>query len=296
MIIIAAFVILAAIPAARYFSKQKPSPSAFSGENAYQYVLYQHQLGARIPGSEAHQALGEYIEEVMTKNNWQVSFQPFSQNGISYRNVIAHRQAGEKWYIIAAHYDSRQFANKDPDINLRDQPVPGANDGASGVAVLLELARILPQDYPHSISLVFFDAEDQGGINDQEWIMGSTYYAGTLNKKPDAVVILDMVGDEDQKFYYESNSDSDLRKNIWQIANSLGYSDVFIPIVKHSILDDHVPFIKLGIPAVDIIDFEYEYWHTTQDIPRHVAPSSLERVGSVVYEWLLSQDSATQEK
>ncbi len=155
---------------------------------------------------------------------------------------------------------------------------------------MLELARVLPDNLPFSISLVFFDAEDQGGIEGQDWIMGSTYYAESLSKHPDAFILLDMVGDENQQFFYESNSDQELRKSLWESAATLGYSEYFTPKVKYSIIDDHIPFVKLGIPSVDIIDFEYEHWHTTQDIPRFVSPSSLERVGKVVYTWLMAQN------
>ena len=267
-----------------------PKPTKFSGDQAYNQVFYQNQLGPRVPGSDAHQQLAIYLEDTLTKYQWQVTIQPFSVDGKTFTNVIATRQGADSWYLIAAHFDSRQYADRDSDPSLRSQPVPGANDGASGTAVLLELARTLPQDLPFTVSLVFFDGEDQGGIDGQDWILGSTYYASKLTTYPDAVIVLDMVGDEDQKFYFEANSDKDLRQALWDTAASLGYKEYFIPTVTHSILDDHVPFVNLGIPAVDIIDLDYEYWHTTQDTARHVSPSSLERVGNVVFTWLLDQN------
>jgi Zn-dependent M28 family amino/carboxypeptidase len=263
--------------------------NSFDGEKAYQHVLYQNELGPRLPGSEAHEKLIEYLNQTLSINNWQVSTQEFSLNGKLFQNVIAQRQGNEKWLIIAAHFDCRQFADRDLENSKRDQPVPGANDGASGVAVLLELARVLPVDYPYSVSLVFFDAEDQGGIDGQPWIMGSTYFANSLTTKPDAVILLDMVGDEDQEFLLERNSDKNLQESIWNTATTLGYSETFVSEAGNSILDDHVPFISLGIPAVDIIDFDYEYWHTTQDTPDHVTPASLEKVGNVVFTWLMMQ-------
>ncbi|MEL7644438.1 MAG: M28 family peptidase [bacterium] len=265
-------------------------PGEFSGDQAYNYVFYQQQLGPRVPGSEAHAKLVTYLETTLTEMQWQVTIQPFAINGSEFKNVIATRQGGDDWYIIAAHYDSREFADRDSDPELRNQPVPGANDGASGTAVLLELARTLPKDLSAAVSLVFFDGEDQGGINKQDWILGSTYYASQLDDYPNAVILLDMVGDEDQKFYYEANSNQELRQALWSVANELGYGEYFEKSPKHSILDDHVPFVNLGIPAVDIIDFDYEYWHTTNDTARYVSPSSLERVGNVVYTWLLNQN------
>ncbi|HQN04837.1 MAG TPA: M28 family peptidase [Anaerolineaceae bacterium] len=266
-------------------------PGEFSGDQAYNYVFYQQQLGPRVPGSEAHAKLVTYLETTLTEMQWQVIIQPFTINGSEFKNVIATRQGGNDWYIIAAHYDSRELADRDPDPELRNQPVPGANDGASGTAVLLELARTLPKDLSATVSLVFFDGEDQGGINKQDWILGSTYYASQLDKYPNAVILLDMVGDEDQKFYYEANSNQELRQALWLVADDLGYGEYFEKSVRHSILDDHVPFVNLGIPAVDIIDFDYEYWHTTNDTARYVSPSSLERVGNVVYTWLLNQNN-----
>jgi len=202
-------------------------PGEFSGDQAYNYVFYQHQLGPRIPGSEAHQQLVSYLETTLTEMQWQVEIQPFTVNGIEFKNVIATRPGDDSWYIIAAHYDTRQFADRDPDPELRNQPVPGANDGASGTAVLLELARTLPKDLSSTVSLVFFDGEDQGGINEQDWILGSTYFASQLNDYPDAVILLDMVGDEDQKFFYETNSNQELRQSLWSIAADLGYGDYF---------------------------------------------------------------------
>lgn len=283
--------VLTILPIIHSMREIESAPAKFSGDNAYNYVLYQCKLGARIPGSNAHQQLIEYISETVTKYAWQVTFQPFSVNGKSYQNIIATRTAGEEWFMLGAHFDSRQFADRDPYTDLRTQPVPGANDGASGVAVLLELARILPDDLPFSISLVFFDAEDQGGIKGQDWIMGSSFYAASLVEYPNAFILLDMVGDENQQFFYESNSDVELRKSIWDIAASLGYEEHFTQKVKYTLIDDHIPFVELGIPSVDIIDFEYEHWHTTLDTPKYVSPSSLERVGNVVYEWLLSQNT-----
>ena len=267
-----------------------PKVTKFSGDQAYNQVFYQNQLGPRVPGSDAHRQLVEYLEDTLAEYQWQVTTQPFSVSGKEFKNVIATRQGDYGWYIIAAHYDSRQYADRDPDPLLQTQPVPGANDGASGTAVLLELARTLPQDLPFTVSLVFFDGEDQGGIDNQDWILGSTYYASQLTTHPEAVILLDMVGDEDQKFYFEANSDKDLRQALWDTAASLGYEEHFIPTIKYSILDDHVPFVNLCIPAVDIIDFDYEYWHTSQDTARHVSPSSLERVGNVVFTWLLDQN------
>ena len=202
-------------------------------------------------------------------------------------DVIATRGAGDSWIILGAHYDSRLRSDYDPDPEKQTTPVPGANDGASGVAVLLELARVLPVETGHEIWLVFFDAEDNGRIDDWDWILGSRAFAASLQAKPDAVIIVDMVGDADLQLPLEQNSDPVLSQQIWQIAAKLGYAQ-FIPEYKYSILDDHIPFIELGIPAVDIIDIDYAYYHTTQDTPDKVSAQSLHAVGDTLLKWLLN--------
>lgn len=140
------------------------------------------------------------------------------------------------------------------------------------------------------VYLAFFDAEDSGRLNGWDWIVGSTYMAahwGEGGEPPlSAMVLVDMVGDADQQIYYEQYSDPALRETLWTIADNLGYGERFIPEEKYAILDDHIPFLRMGIPAVNIIDFDYPYWHTTQDTPDKVSPESLEAVGRTVESWL----------
>jgi Zn-dependent M28 family amino/carboxypeptidase len=168
--------------------------------------------------------------------------------------------------------------------------VPGANDGASGVAVLLELARTLPEDIS-PVWLVFFDAEDNGRIEGWDWILGSRAFVEEVPVSPQAVVIVDMVGDADLNLYYELNSDETIRTEIWNTAAALGYGNIFIQTGKHSMLDDHTPFLEKGIPAVDIIDFDYPYWHTTEDTLDKVSTESLGAVGDTLWHWLVEQSS-----
>jgi Zn-dependent M28 family amino/carboxypeptidase len=205
------------------------------------------------------------------------------------QNVIGKRGTGVPWIILGAHYDTRMFADRDPDPENHRQPVPGANDGASGVAVLLELARVLPTNLTGEIWLVFFDAEDNGDIVGWDWILGSKAFVDLLDGQPDAVVIVDMIGDRNQDIYWEKNSDLGLTREIWGVAENLGYADRFISYPKYRILDDHVPFLEVGIPAVDIIDFDYPAWHTVNDTIDKVSAQSLETVGDVLYHWLLEK-------
>ena len=182
------------------------------------------------------------------------------------------------------------FADNDADSANHSLQVPGANDGASGVAVLLELARTLPEDTV-PIWLVFFDAEDNGNIEGWDWILGSREFVKNNRLQPRAVVIVDMIGDADLNIYKERNSNAELMDQIWNTAKSLGYEDKFIPEYKHSMLDDHTPFVEAGLPAIDIIDFDYPYWHTMQDTTDKVSAESLEIVGNTLWTWVAQQST-----
>ncbi len=207
--------------------------------------------------------------------------------GFSVQNIIATRSDTAPRIIVGAHYDSRLLADQDTGPG-RSQPVPGANDGASGVSILLELARTLPaKSVP--VELVFFDAEDNGGLDNRQWIMGSQAFVQTLTVKPQAVVIVDMVGDANLNIFEERNSDPKLTAEIWAQAANLGFGKYFISTPKYDMIDDHSPFLAAGIPAVDIIDFDYPYWHTTADTLDKVSAQSLQTVGETLWAWIVSQ-------
>jgi glutaminyl-peptide cyclotransferase len=202
------------------------------------------------------------------------------------RNIIARAGQGPL-VLLGAHYDTRPVADQDPDEARREQPILGANDGGSGVAVLLELANSLNLDQvPLEVWLVFFDAEDRGRLDGWPFSVGAREMAQSLLVKPAAVVVVDMVGDADQNIFYEQNSDPALREEIWAVAGSLGYGEFFIPSPKYTIIDDHLPFLEQGIPAVDIIDFDYPSWHTVADTSDKVSAGSLARVGRTLEAWL----------
>ncbi len=261
-------------------------PKEFSGERAYEDIAYQLSLGPRTPGSAGHHQILLWLVEELEEAGWNVKLQVQEVQGSLVQNVIASRRQEGEWILLGAHYDTRIFADQDPDPAKQKQPVPGANDGASGVAVLLELARTLPKELPKPVKLVFFDAEDNGGIGEYDWIMGSRAYVESLTQPPVAVVILDMIGDADLNIYQERNSDPGLVEEIWAQAAAIGHDQVFLPRKKYAILDDHTPFLEEGIAAVDIIDFDYPYWHTTSDTLDKVSPASLQVVGEVVTAWL----------
>ena len=267
------------------FSSVSTKASVFNGQRAFEDVEYQLGLGPRILGSAAHENTAKWIISRMQNLNWEVYSQETIFSEAPVKNIIARRGTGTPWIIIASHYDSRIYADQDSIPEKQKLAVPGANDGASSVAILLELARTLPARLDKQIWLVFFDAEDNGNINGFDWCLGSQYFTQELIGKPDSVVILDMVGDKDLNIYMEGNSNQKLNQEIWDVATKLGYKQ-FIPSYKYNLMDDHIPFINAGITAVDIIDFDYPYWHTTQDTLDKVSADSLKVIGDTMLKWL----------
>ncbi len=257
----------------------------FNGERAFNDVEYQVGLGPRTIGSTAHEKTANWIISELKDQNWQVDTQETIISGQAVKNIIARRGTGAPWIILASHYDSRSIADMDPNPKNRNQPVTGANDGASTVAILLELARVLPVKVNKQVWLVFFDAEDNGTKEGTDWDLGSEYFVSELQGKPDSVVVLDMLGDKDLNIYMERNSNPDLNNEIWGEANELGYSQ-FISTYKYGLIDDHIPFLHAGIRAVDVIDFDYPYWHTTYDTLDKVSVESLKAVGDTILKWL----------
>jgi len=251
----------------------------FDGEQALEHVAAQVAFGPRPTGSDALRLARAYILDYASSEGWLVEEQQFDWNGTPASNLIAKSGTdGEAFVIIGAHYDTRMVADQDG--ANPGAPVIGANDGGSGVGVLLELTRTLDtSELDYDVWLVFFDAEDNGRIEGWDWILGSRYFAGQLQDSPEYVIIVDMIGDADQNVYYEQNSDDALSQHLWGIAGELGYADTIIPEDKYSMLDDHTPFLERGIVAVDMIDFDYPYWHTTEDTLDKVSAESLERIG-----------------
>ncbi len=269
--------------------------SVFDGVRAYEDVKFQVDLGPRIPGTEGHAAVIDWMVAELESAGWVATVQEGEYLGNPIRNVVAKRAdtvPGAAWIILGAHFDTRSRADHDTDPARQSDPVPGANDGASGVAVLLELARVLPPDLDKNVWLVFFDAEDDGRIEGKEWIMGSSFFVEQLTADenaplPDAAVIVDMIGDADLNVYLEMNSDPVLSAEIWGVAASLGYQEAIISEPRHRMLDDHIPFKNAGIPAVDLIDFDYPYWHTVDDTADKVSAQSLSMIGETLQKWLL---------
>ncbi len=263
-----------------------PTPlPVFSGSEAFVHVEQQMEVGPRIAGSPENRLVERYILGHLASLGWQTEIQSFTYQGVECHNLIAKSGNGESPILLGAHYDTRRYA--DMDQQNPKLPVPGANDGASGVAVLLELARVVDlAAVGNDLWLVFFDAEDNGHLDGWEFIAGSTYFAEHMEITPSQVIVVDMIGDANQQIFIDNNSDPVLSAALWDIAAGLGYGQQFVASPKYSMLDDHSPFAWRNIPAVDIIDFDYPYWHTTQDTLDKISADSLERVGRVLEVYL----------
>jgi Zn-dependent M28 family amino/carboxypeptidase len=275
-----------------------PQPTqveVFDGLRAFSDAEAQVAFGPRLPGSPGQARTAAYIEEELQTAGWLTAVDRYETEWGPVVNLTGYRQveSGSPIILLGAHFDTREFADRDPDADNRGFPVPGANDGASGVAVLLELARVLPADYPLDVRLVFFDAEDNGDIRGQEWAYGSMLYVETLidtnQPLPDQVVIVDMVGDRDLNIFLDLNSDQELAEEIWGVGAQLGYADYLIDAPRYAMIDDHIAFRNRGVPSVLLIDFDYPYWHTTQDTLDKISPASLQIVGETLLAWLSSR-------
>lgn len=269
-----------------------PDTITFSGEEALAHVETQLAFGPRITGTEAHREMGDWVIQDLSERGWEVFIQNFEPlEGVEGRNILAVSGTGPA-VIIGAHYDTRIFADADPDPRKRTEPVPGGNDGASGVAVLMELARSLNTAATgKTVCLVFFDAEDNGRIPGWDWILGSRYFVSRISalpkcSEPEFTVVVDMIGDADQQVYRERNSTGYLTDAIWATAAEIGYGEWIVNEPRHSMLDDHTPFLEAGIPAVVMIDFDYPYWHTVDDTLDKVSAESLARIGRTLEVWL----------
>ncbi len=272
----------------------------FDKSQAYTFLKEQCDFGPRNPGSENIKLVREYIRNILEQCGAVVQEQNFSVTGdtIDYNgtNIVGsfYPDKSER-LLIGAHYDTRPWADKDENPQNRNKPILGANDGASGVAVLLELANILADNKPpkYGVDLVFFDLEDIGSYqNEDSWCKGSEYYANNmLTDKPAYVIILDMIGDEDLSIpmeYFSYQSAPELLQKLNDYAQKRGFTQ-FKRKISSPITDDHIPFIKRGMQAVDLIDFDYPYWHTLQDTPDKCSENSLFAVGQTITDYIFKE-------
>ena len=284
------FVLLVGLAISPISMQQISHVPIFDGDDAYSYLVDQCDFGPRPPGSDNLSLCRLMIAETFESFGWDVGFQNFTYNNTECVNIIV------KWasennapLILGAHYDTRPPGPSDPGSGV------GANDGASGVAVVLELADSLPEEIRSNVEIVLFDAEDSGNILGWDWILGSTHYVSQLSSERKntikSMVLLDMVGDIDLELPRERSSTVSLQNSIWSIADQLGYNDTFTDSYGWSVLDDHRPFQDAGIAAVDIIQTPFpSYWHTLDDTPDKCSAESLEIVGEVLEVFIVEED------
>lgn len=269
---------------------------AFDGERAFGFLQQQVAFGPRIPGSPGQTAQLEWMLELLEPLADTVVVDAFThqaQSGesVPLYNVFARfNLRAERRLLLLAHWDTRPMSDQARQPGADTIPVPGANDGASGVAVLLELAGRLGEQPPTvGVDLLFTDGEDFGP---GEMYLGAIRFADNLPEgySPVYGILLDMVGDSDPRFPVEGNSARmapEVVQRVWGVAERMGYGRYFPLQVDQSLGDDHVPINQAGIPTVDIIDFTYggpdnPYWHTPDDVPANTSPRSLAIVGDLV--------------
>ena len=270
----------------------------FDAGRAYGDLLAQCAFGPRYPGSEAHLEMRQWLEARVSETADEVRLQRFTYatplGEMEFSNVVAsYRPEVRERVLLAAHWDTRSVAERDPDPANRETPILGAHDGASGVAVLLELGRMISERPPDvGIDIVFFDAEDggdEGGLG--AWCIGSSYFASHLGAYcPRYAIVVDMVGDCELEIPMEPYSRSaapELIRSIWDAADRVG-AESFVNRTGTAIYDDHVPLAQAGLAAVVLIDLDYPYWHTVADTPDKCCPESLGEVGRVLAHFLYS--------
>lgn len=270
------------------------SPPGFSGARSYQILADFCSLGPRVPGTEAHRKAAEFIAKFFQKPPFELRRQPFvyydslKKVSVPLVNLLAaFHPERKKRILFCTHWDSRPYADQEKDSSLHHLPILGANDGGSGTSILLELAGLLAQKDPRvGVDLVFFDGEDYGpeGVVDQ-YLLGSKHFAKHAGGYYcEFGILLDMVGDSDLTIYQEQYSTAyagEVVRRVFARAQKLGLS-AFVPTVRHAVYDDHLPLLEIGLPVIDLIDFDYPAWHTLADRPEACSPKSLEEVGKLL--------------
>ncbi len=271
----------------------RPAVSEFDGPAAFRYIEQQVAFGPRIPGTEGHERMGNWLDSTLRARADTVVVQEWTHvslqgDSLRMRNFIARwKPAVAKRVLYLAHWDTRPASGPDSALDYT-RPVPGANDGGSGVAVLLGVAdRLKAQPPGVGVDLLFVDGEDYGIFNDSvDVLIGSTYYARNLadSERPLFAVLFDMVADKDLRIFVEGNSSvaaPQVVDRVWTAAEALGYTSWFDRRARHTLMDDHIPLQRAGISAIDVVDFDYPHWHTPGDTIDKVSAESLKIVGDV---------------
>jgi glutaminyl-peptide cyclotransferase len=284
-------------------AEKTSSKPAFSGELALQHIAKQVSFGPRIIGHPAKQQTLDYIKQIMLPEADKFVVQPFQRFGLDGNNIwasfypAASTEPVRNRIMLGAHWDTRPISDRDSNKEHFTVPVIGANDGASGVAVLLEIARLLSEKRaPVIVDLIFFDLEDMGEIDDLPFSIGASQFV-VKNRfyRPQAGVIVDMVCDRDMVIPRESYSRDqagNLQDKIWRIA-AQQKATAFIDRDGTYINDDHLPFLKAGLEVVNLIHWPFaESWHTSSDSIDRCSTKSLQQVGNVLVELIYTIDES----
>jgi hypothetical protein len=288
----------------------------FNRDSAYAYVAKQVSFGPRVPETDMHAACADWMRDKLASFGWQSQLQEaiiegYESGPLAIKNVIgSYKPELKNRVLLCAHWDTRRMA--DQDTARKTEPILGADDGGSGVGILLELARVIGADNLEvGIDIVFFDAEDQGESNsprpaEQTWCLGSQYWSGhphEMAQKPEFGILLDMVGYSHARFPKEgvsANRAPALHQAVWKQAQELGYSDLFVQDVVQELIDDHLYINDIAkIPTIDIINlptnpaanrrFGY-YWHTHHDNMDIIGKHTLNAVGKTLLRTLYKHE------
>ncbi len=294
---------------------QLTSPE-FNADSAYAYTKAQVDFGPRIPSTPAHAKCAEYLVSKLKSFGGQVTVQQapaktYDGKTHQLKNIIAafYPEKNQR-VLITAHWDARPFSDQDPDENMKDKAFEAANDGASGVAVILEMARQIKEKQPEvGVDFILWDIEDYGSANDQTpnettWCIGSQYWAKNPHVKgykPLYAINLDMVGGSNAQFTQDELSRKyapNVVNKVWSIAGEIGYGNYFINVSSGSLVDDHFWINQAGIPAIDVIHYSdaagfYSNWHTQLDNLNNIDRNTLKAVGQTMLETIYREKPST---
>ncbi len=279
----------------------------FNADSAYRNVKTQVDFGPRVPGLDSHAKCAQYLagelhrygaDEVIEQ---KTTVTAFNGDKLPINNILGQfNKDAVTRVLLLAHWDTRPWGDEDADENKRKSPIPGANDGASGVGVLLEVARCLSIEKPAiGVDILFVDAEDYGetkGNSENSWCLGTQYWVKNLPYTPERMpmygILLDMVGGKDAKFHREYASQqlaSAVVDKVWTMAVASGYGNVFVNEIGGSVMDDHIYVNQVGIPCIDIIENFNQgtmsfnpTWHTHADDMSNISIATLKATGQTV--------------
>lgn len=287
-------------------SVSAPLKVEFNADSCYSYLANQVAFGPRVPNTKAHKECAKYLVSTLesfadTVITQDVNLTAFDGTRLESRNIIASfNPASKNRIMLCAHWDTRPFCDEDPNASNHKKPVLGANDGASGVAVLMELARVFATEKPNvAVDIILFDSEDYGhSDHHNSYCLGSQYWA--LNPHVPRYnarfgILLDMVGGKEARFAKDLISSfyaNDVLESVWQTASKLGYGSMFVNEQGGSLIDDHYYVNKMiGIPCIDIIDYTNDEgfpstWHTVNDNLENIDKNVLNAVGTVLVNYI----------